>query len=229
MRRVDRPEILDSDACSLRDVELSMLDLSSINRKFGGVGTIQHLIERVVSASGAKRLSVLDVAAGPGEVPRAVGERLGKQGVEVEFTLLDRAASHLPPGKHSVVGDGLSLPFCDNSFDLLTCNLFVHHLPPPKIGEFVKEALRVSRRAVLINDLVRHPIHLALAYAARPLMRSRVAWLDGITSVRRAYVPQEIHREISSAFAGNGVPRLEISRHFLFRMGVLVWKGESSE
>lgn len=226
MQRVDKPEILDSDACSAQDVELSMLDLNSINRKFGGVATTRHLIERVARASSAQRFSVLDVAAGPGEVPRIVADELGRQGIELSFTLLDRAPSHLPRQNRRVVGDGLSLPFRSQSFDVVSCNLFVHHLPPAQIGEFVKEALRVSRRAVLINDLVRHPMHLALVYAARPLMRSHVAWLDGITSVRRAYLPQEMQESISSAFADNGVPRVEISRHFLYRMGVIVWKDE---
>ena len=31
--------------------------------------------------------------------------------------------------------------------------------------QFVDEALRVCRVAVLINDLVRHPLHLSLVYA----------------------------------------------------------------
>jgi hypothetical protein len=80
----------------------------------------------------------------------------------------------------------------------------------------------VSRRAVLINDLVRHPVHLALVFVSRPIMRSHVAWLDGVTSVRRAYVPDEIQSMITSALPGKA--RVEISRNYLFRMGVIVWK-----
>jgi len=81
----------------------------------------------------------------------------------------------------------------------------------------------VSRCALLINDLIRHPLHLALAYAGFPLMRSRVAWLDGLTSVRRAYVPHEIRGLLASALSGSGPP-VEISRNYLYRMGVIVWK-----
>ena len=54
-------------------------------------------------------------------------------------------------------------------------------------------------------------------------MRCRVAWLDGLTSVRRAYVPEEIRSMLASAFSQTEV-RVEISRHYLFRMGVIVWK-----
>jgi hypothetical protein len=62
---------------------------------------------------------------------------------------------------------------------------------PAAIQQFVREGLRVSRRALLINDLVRHPLHLALVYAGYPIMRNRVAWLDGLTSVRRVYTPRK--------------------------------------
>jgi hypothetical protein len=99
----------------------------------------------------------------------------------------------------------------------------VHHLTPPQLCQFVREALRVSRYALLINDLVRHALHLGLVYASYPIMGSRVAWLDGLTSVRRAYLPGEI-REIVAAFPTDSVARIEISRHYLFRMGAIVWK-----
>ncbi|MGA8763007.1 MAG: methyltransferase domain-containing protein [Candidatus Sulfotelmatobacter sp.] len=228
MKRIDAPEILDSDACSVEDVRISMMDLGRVNRWFGGVTTTQTLIERVARTSGQKHLSILEVAAGSGEVPRIVRPRLARHGIDLEFTLLDLAPAHLHRGNRSVVGDGLALPFRNESFDLVSCNLFAHHLSPALVGQFVKEALRVSRLAVLINDLVRHPLHLALVYAAFPIMRSRVAWLDGITSVRRAYVPEEMRDAILSSDFSNGIPRIEISRHYLFRMGVIVWKAEKA-
>ena len=81
----------------------------------------------------------------------------------------------------------------------------------------------MSRRALLINDLIRHPLHLALVYASFPIMCNRVAWLDGLTSVRRAYVPEEIRNMLASVLSPSAA-QVEISRHYLFRMGVIVWK-----
>jgi len=80
----------------------------------------------------------------------------------------------------------------------------------------------VSRCAVLINDLVRHPLHLALVYAGFPLMRSYVSRADGVASVRRAYVPEEMREILSDGVQLAG--KVEISRHYLFRMGVIGWK-----
>ena len=233
MQRVDAPEILDSDACSPADVEISMQDLGRVNRWFGGVATTRKMVERVAQAAGIGHLSLLEVAAGSGEVPEMVRQRLARRGITLDVTRLDRARSHLPCGEraarnrlaksHDVVGDALALPFGDGAFDLVSCNLFAHHLDGQQLARFVREGLRVSRRAALINDLVRHPVHLALVYASYPLMRSRVAWLDGVTSVRRAYVPDEIRKMLAPALP-HPCGQLEITRNYLFRMGVIVWK-----
>jgi ubiquinone/menaquinone biosynthesis C-methylase UbiE len=225
MRRVDNPELLDSDDCPAEEVAKSLGDLSSINRRFGGVSTTRALIERVARESGQKTFSVLEVAAGFGEVPRRAAAQLARGGIQIEVTLLDSKRSHLLPGERSVVADALSLPFPDGSFDLVSCGLFAHHLQPDEVVRFVREGLRVCRRAVLINDLIRHPLHLALVYAGFPLMRSYVSRHDGIVSVRRAYVPDEVREMIRSAYAERDAPRVTISRHFLFRMGVIAWKG----
>jgi hypothetical protein len=155
-------------------------------------------------------------------VPRVAGQQLARKGITLDVTHLDRVRSHLLPGNHSVVADALALPFPDDSFDLVSSSLFAHHLEPAELARFAIEALRVSRCAVLINDLVRHPLHLALVYAGFPLMRSYVSRADGVASVRRAYVPDEMRAILSNGggFAG----RIEISRHYLFRMGVIGWK-----
>jgi ubiquinone/menaquinone biosynthesis C-methylase UbiE len=165
---------------------------------------------------------VLEVAAGFGEVSKTAGRQLERRGILLEVTDLDRVRSHLVRGNRAVVADALELPFQCNSFDLVSCSLFAHHLEPAELAQFTREALRVTRCAVLINDLVRHPMHLALVYAGFAVMRSYVSRVDGLASVRRAYVPDEMRQILSSA-SGPSV-RVEISRHFLFRMGAIAWK-----
>ncbi len=115
-------------------------------------------------------------------------------------------------------------PFAMTPLISIHCSLFAHHLEPSEISKFADEALRVSRYGLLINDLIRHPLHLMLVYAGFPLMRSYVSRLDGVASVRRAYTPEEMRKFLSNGSAR----RIEISRHYLFRMGVIVWK-ESPE
>jgi hypothetical protein len=224
MQRINTPEILDSPECPPREVEASLHDLSRINRWFGGVTTTRKMIERVARATGQKHFSVLEVAAGFGEVPKIAAQQLARKGITLEVTHLDRARNHLLPGNRAVVADALALPFPDSSFDLASSSLFAHHLEPDELVRFAAEALRVTRCAVLINDLVRHPLHLALVYAGFPLMRSYVSRVDGIASVKRAYVPEEMRMILAPASPNGSASQLEISRHYLFRVGVIVWK-----
>src|SRR5215470_289138 len=102
MQRVNTPEILDSDNVPQREVEKSLRDLSRINRWFGGVATTRKLIEHVARVTGHAHFSVLEVAAGFGEVPRVAAQHLAGKGITIEVTLLDRLQSHLLPGNHSL-------------------------------------------------------------------------------------------------------------------------------
>jgi ubiquinone/menaquinone biosynthesis C-methylase UbiE len=234
MQRTDAPEFLDSDACSPADVQSALRVIASVNRRFGGVDTTRWMVERVAGKTGLKHISLLEVAAGLGELPEIIQQNLAPREISLDVTLLDLARSHLPKGNgattiqrksnQAIVANGLALPFIDGAFDLVSCNLFAHHLNPQQVKQLMRESLRVSRYAVLINDLVRNPLHLALVYASYPMMRHRVAWLDGLTSVRRAYVPAEIRQLITEEFPAEGQPQIEISRHFLYRMGIIIWK-----
>lgn len=226
MKRVVTPELLDTDSGTPAEVTASLGDLGRINRWFGGVATTEDMVVRVARAIKVSSLSLLEVAAGTGYVPKAVRERLRQQrGFNLEVTLLDRVLSHLSDshrnnGNRAVTGDALALPFRDSSFDLLSCNLFAHHLAPHELVQFVNEALRVCRVAVLINDLVRHRRHMAFVYAGLPLYRSRITRHDAPASVRQAYTPDEIKKLLAQTRAA----RAEIHRHYLFRMGVIAWK-----
>ena len=222
MERTNTQEILDSEQCPAIETQTSLMDLCRINRWFGGIATTRKLIQQVSAVTGIKRLSLLEVAAGHGEVPRAAGFRLARRGITLDITDLDRVASHLQPHHRALVGDALALPFRDDSFDIVSCSLFAHHLQPGELRQFADEALRVCRSAVLINDLIRHPIHLALVYAGFPLMRSYVSRVDGVASVRRAYTPEEVHHILSDRTHSGA--KMDVSTHYLFRMGVILWK-----
>jgi ubiquinone/menaquinone biosynthesis C-methylase UbiE len=123
-------------------------------------------------------------------------------------------------GGNKVAGDALALPFPDGSFDLISCCLFAHHLSPAELAVFVKEALRCARVALLINDLVRDPVHLAAAYAGRLIYRSRLTRNDAPASVRQAYTMQEMRDMLERS----GAVRTEIERNYFYRMGAIAWK-----
>lgn len=220
MKRTPIAELLDSDAGTPEEIRGSMRDLRIINRYFGGVGTARALVERISSRTGESRLSLLEIASGSGYVPEAVSQRVKAHGVELDVTLLDRARSHLGNGSQAVIGDALALPFREASFDIVSSTLFAHHLAPEELVQYVQESLRVCRTAVLINELIRNRLHLMMVYAGLPLFRSRITWHDAPASVIQAYTVGEMREMLKQIPA----KRVEISRHYLFRMGVIVWK-----
>ena len=220
MKRVVIPELLDSDAGTPREISDSLADLRMINRFFGGARTMAILLAEIADRRRLKSISWLDVAGASGDIAALATEALAEKGIALKPALLDRSAAHLNGKFPSVCGDALALPFHDNSFDVVGSSLFIHHLEPPEIARFMKEALRVARHAVVINDLIRNPVHLALIYAGRTVYRSRLTRHDAVASVRRAYTVEEIR----SILGQTGAAEIEIKRYFLFRMGVIAWK-----
>jgi hypothetical protein len=220
MKRIPSNELLDSDAGTAAEIQDSLADLRRINLWFGGVRTTQLLIQRIVHQTGKSQLSLLEVAAGSGDVVKNAQKRLGQRGITLRTTLLDRAHSHVTNNGQAIVADCRALPCREGSFDLVSCCLFAHHLSPDELVQFVQGGLRVCRVAVLINDLIRDPVHLALVYAGLPLFRSRLTHHDAPASVRQAYTPAEMHHLLSKT----GAVKIEIGCHYLYRMGVIAWK-----
>jgi ubiquinone/menaquinone biosynthesis C-methylase UbiE len=224
MKRKIIPELLDTDYGSSAEISSALRDLRHINAWFGGNATTASLLTDLAKRSGNKSLSILEVAAGAGDVPRTVQQELETRGIALQFTLLDRVGAHLGNGNgkvsRAIVADALSLPFASGSFDVIHCCLFAHHLAPQQLIHFVNEALRVCRTAVLINDLIRSPLHLALVYAGLPLFGSRITWHDAPASVRQAYTQREMDQILRQSAAS----KVEIRPHYLFRMGATVWK-----
>jgi ubiquinone/menaquinone biosynthesis C-methylase UbiE len=222
MRRIPQRELLDDDAGTPAEIAATLRDLQHINQWFGGVGTNEYLFRHALRQAGLSTAEVLEVASGDGYCVRATAETLRREGLSLQITSLDRNATHMRDhdGMRTVVGEALALPFPDESFDFVSCCLFVHHLSPDDVVRFINEALRVSRHALLINDLDRGAIHLALVYLGLPLFRSRITWHDAPASVRQAYRPAELADMVRKSRAS----RSEITNRYLYRIAATVWK-----
>jgi ubiquinone/menaquinone biosynthesis C-methylase UbiE len=220
MKRTVTPELLDLDEWAAPEIETALGDLRRINRWFGGTSTMAALLARVARDTGLRRLSFLDVAGASGDVAEGATRQLRKRGIALTATVLDRAASHLKTPLPRVSGDARALPFGDESFDVVGCSLFAHHLSPEQLHAFVEEGLRVCRVAVVINDLRRSALHLAFVYSGFPIYRSRMTRNDGPASVRAAYTEREMVEMLEQTSAA----RVEAFPHYFFRMGVIAWK-----
>ncbi len=222
MKRVVTPELLDEDLGTPEEIRQTLLDLRGFNQNFGGFRSVAALMRNAVNKHRLRSLSFLDVAGGTGDVAEYVQRTLSSEGVPVKATLLDRAVSHMvgSAALERVAADALRLPFAPASFDIVGCNLFLHHLEPGDVVKFLNEALRVARWAVIVSDLRRNLFHWAVAYAGRIIYRSRLTRNDAPASVRRAYTSDEI----SALAAKTAAVSFDISTQYFQRFGLTLWK-----
>jgi ubiquinone/menaquinone biosynthesis C-methylase UbiE len=226
LRRVTCHELLDDDLGTPQEVAANLDDLWRINRWLGGVSSNLSLLGRFLDRTGLQRIRLLEVGAGDARLAGALRDELARRGVEADFFVLDRRSSHLAHGSplasglRAVAADALALPFRENSFDLVTCNLVFHHFSGGEAQAFMQQLVSVASRAVLINDLERHVVPYLFTIGTPWLMRSRLSRHDAPASVRQAYTREEL---VALARAA-GFADFEVRRLPPFRLGLTLWK-----
>ena len=200
MRRADNEvelEILDRLDLPFADAERGLLDLRRGNRiLFGWRAVVGTLLSRMRRCGPEQTL--LDVAAGSGDVGSALSRSASRRGVRLRVIALDRKLSHLTVGRrlgevsHGVVACARELPFADGAFDWTLSTLFFHHLDRRSKRRVCTEMKRVARRSAVIIDLRRARWVAAAVRLLLPLIANgRIARRDGYTSVRRSWTLSE--------------------------------------
>lgn len=226
MRRVPSQEWLDDDLGSPEEIRQSFDDLWRINRRLGGVSGCLRLLVQYFARTGRRHARILDVGSGDSRLAACLREELAKRNLSSEFVAIDRRLSHLKNGNRPsrglsrVVGDAFKLPYGRESFEVVMCNLFLHHFSGEQAREMLRHLAEVAADAVLINDLERHPLPYFFIRFALPFARSRVTRHDGPASVHQAYTSGELGTLARQA----GFSNFEIERLAAFRLGLTIWK-----
>ena len=215
--RVILPEVLDS--LPPAEAEPSLRDIVRINRYLGGHEVLRGLLHR---AAAPEQFSLLDAGAASGDMAAVVGKLYPRARV----TLLDHVASHLPMQGERVCADAFRTPFRDASFDFVYCSLFLHHFEDAQVVELLREFGRLARRAVLVSDLLRHP----LAYYFLPATQWLCRWHpvtvhDGRISVAAAFRASEL-----AALAARAGLAVQQARNHVpaFRVSLLARRGAAA-
>ena len=166
-------------------------------------------------------LKVIDVACGGGDVTIGLAVRLGRLaallghaapeviGIDLSEVALERArrqAAARGVAVHFLAADitAAACPPCD----VAVSSLFLHHLDDTTATRLLESLAVASRFGVVISDLIRSRLGLALAVAGTTLLsRSRVARVDGPRSVRAARTPAEYRALFAAAGMGAATVR----------------------
>ncbi|HET9582288.1 MAG TPA: methyltransferase domain-containing protein [Gemmatimonadota bacterium] len=218
-------EWMDAGIATEAELAGAYRELETVNRRLAGYrATLGALNHRFAGPT----ISILDVAGGDGRFAEHLVGHLASDGAPVTVWVLDRgrvpttiAARRAPRGGRIVAvrGDARILPFPDRSLDLVHTAAFFHHLGVEDAGRVLAEMCRVSRRAVLVNDLVRSWVAAGSIWVlSRLLSRNRLIRHDGPLSVLKAFRPDELLSLARAAGpAGDGF-RWRLMRTFPYRM-----------
>ena len=192
------PELLDEESHDARELEQSLDHVAAVNRWLGGVRALLiHL--KPLLFDGAR---ILDVGTASADLPRRVvaWARDHNRQITVCATDLHPQMVRIAKEKCSAYpeisveqANALQLTYADQSFDVATLSLTLHHFDGADQTAVLRELARVAR-VVIVNDLQR----TRLNYVGAKLLSltfwrfNRLTRHDGPLSVLRAFRPEEL-------------------------------------
>ncbi len=220
-------ELMDQPCNSSREVEEALRDLGHLNRYLGGVRTVRWHLGRMIAAQAETTITILDIATGGADIPRALCRWARRRGLRLAIEALDRSPQVLGAARAWCAaypeirlrhGEAPPLPYPDGSFDYAITSLFLHHLPEDHAVILLREMGRVARRGLIVSDLRRSRTarHLT-ALATRLLSRNRLTRHDGPISILRAFRPEELRRMAAHA----GLREARVRLHPWFRVALV--------
>lgn len=227
MRRVLTPELMDDPELDPAEHASALRGLARLNALSMSDRILWPSVREVARRVG-RRIRVLDLATGSGDVPIALAGRASREGVELDLHACDISRTALVHAGDRAAREGIALhlwqhdavsePF-DERFDVVTCSLFLHHLDAARAMRFLENASSAAGHTLLVSDLRREPAGLAVAWGvSRLATRSRIVHVDAVKSVRAAFTPREMGELARDAGLGNG----EVCTRWPWRM-LLRW------
>lgn len=217
-------EHLDIGDYTPEEYEGCIVELQRVNQWLGDARALRLSLLADIEQADLWSFSVLDVAAGSGELLRVAAAWTRRNKLKGSFTALElnaRSAKAVLEESSglgeidSIRGDALRLPFADGSFDYSVCSLFTHHLDDREVVLALRELNRVARRRIFIIDLHRHPIaYYFYRTVGRLFLHNRLIREDGALSILRSFKPQELVTLASQA----GLDDVRLERRFPYRL-----------
>ncbi len=227
--RVIESEVMDDPHLDPALHVQALRGLRRINRLSASDRVVWRPVADLAQTLGVRRLRLLDVATGGGDVPLALWRRAKRRGLDLEILGLDispravalgqQRASAIGADLHFASLDALAEPLPDD-YDVVMCSLFLHHLSHGQAVTLLRNMAAAAKHLLLIHDLERSRLGLLAAQAVcRTLTRSPVVRIDGPRSVRAAFSVEEVRRLAQEA----DLDDVQVVRRWPFRY-LVTWK-----
>lgn len=201
LRSRDRqPELMDQPGLAADEHVLALSGLARINRVSRTASHLWHAIRPLADRQDVPQLRILDVACGGGDVAIALRMNSVRNETPIDVAGCDIRSTAVRLARMRAEEVGADVTFFEHDvldahpegFDVVCCNLFLHHLDDTQAVSLMSSMRRSASRIVLISDLIRSRPGYALArWGGRLLTRSPIVHSDGPLSVRAAFTAQE--------------------------------------
>lgn len=212
-----RDEFIDRDDFDEARRTRAIRDLDRINRVLGSYARFLDVLSPLLPASG--EATVLDLASGHGGFPLALAALARDRGLRLRVIASDIRPEYVAIGQERAeaalerdvefrVVDAFHLAraFGPGEVDLVTCTQSLHHFGAGGIAALVAASLRVAGRGIAFVDPGRGVTSLA-GIAALTAVTCANPWLlhDGVVSIRKSFVPEEMALIARLAPGGEGL------------------------
>jgi 2-polyprenyl-3-methyl-5-hydroxy-6-metoxy-1,4-benzoquinol methylase len=227
--RVLVPEEMDDPAIATEHLQGALAGLRRLNFVSNSARIVWPPIERLAKAIPNRRIRILDIATGSGDIPIALWGRAKNAGLNVDIHGIDVNRRSVELAREQAQAAGASVTFeCLNAltdelpadFDVVMCSLFLHHLNEQDATKLLRRMAGAARLLGLVSDLRRSGLGLFLAYfASRLLSHSPVVHVDAVRSVRAAFTRRELGELANEA----GIAQYDLRDRWPCRM-LLSWR-----
>src|SRR5205807_4284658 len=170
-------------------------------------------------------LSILDLATGAADIPRALAAVFRARQQPVTITAVDCNPAVLLIAEESCRDwpeirleqhNLLSLPYASESYDLVMCSLALHHFGAEEAVTILRRMQELARLGYVVSDLRRNWLAIWVTeLLSHTVIRSPIARHDALQSCRAAFTVGELRAMAQRA--GLGKFRIKVAQAF-FRM-----------
>jgi hypothetical protein len=232
-QRLCQPELMEQPDLDPTGHRLALRGLSRVNWFSHSAGILWPPLRDLARELHPRPVRVLDLATGAGDLPVRLWRHARREGLNLELAGCDVSAVAIDHARTSANRAGAPVDFFVHDVmqgplltgpDVVMASLFLHHQPGDAGAvALLRRMAQTADKLVLVNDLVRHPVHLVLAHVAtRLLTTSPVVHYDGPCSVAAGFTLPEVRRLAEQA----GLHKATIARRWPFRF-LLTWRRSS--
>lgn len=211
-------------------------ELRLVNRWLGGnrcvLKALAELLDNPQFGAGTRKrsLTLVDIGSGAADLPALILRRASWRGLSLRAVALDfnfascrfaREENFANSSLYCVQGDACRLPIRPEACDVIFCSAFLHHFGDEEAVSLLREFRLAAGRAVVINDLQRHPVaYWGIRILTRLFSRSEAVKNDGPVSVLKGFR----RRELESLLRRAGFEKVSIRWQWAFRYTVIALK-----